>query len=65
MGPTWGAEEEQGGQDGVTLLQLRTKGRRSLHGKGVRRRVGNPGRETHPSLGPVPPDDLSALASDA
>lgn len=34
--------------------------------KGVRREGwGISGRESHPSLGPAPPDDLSALASDA
>ena len=34
--------------------------------KGVRREGwGNSGRESHPSLGPAAPDDLSALASNA
>lgn len=57
MGPTWGAEEEQRDSRGVTLLQVRTKGRRSLHEGGEEGGLGNlsEGVLIH----------LSALASDA
>lgn len=49
----------------MTLLQVRTKGRRSLHEGGEEGGLGNLGGSLDPSLGPAAPDDLSALASDA
>ena len=41
MGPVCGAEEQQGDRRGVTLLQVRTKGRRSLHEAGEEGGLGN------------------------